>query len=390
MEGCEKMFSKRLLSVFMCLLLVFLTGCWDKIEIDDRAFVLAMVVNTAEKMQATSPGKAEAGGLITADFYMPIPSKLLSTGGGVDAYSVEHSDGKNLPMAVENLNMKFSRQMFFGQTKIILVGEKALSDAKFLKELMDFIEREPDMGREAKIAVLKGDPKKLLSLKPKFEKVFASYMAGIFNNSERISSYLSLSINDFLSMIRENKGSVVLPVAEIGEDKVSIKQLALIKDYKLLNYMDEKYLKPYSLITNTLKDGNILVPYNNDIISLKVASATRKISLTSSGDNLEYKVGIKIEGDIDNYISNEEIFQNKSISSIKDTVQKSIKDELDKTTSYFQNDIGYDYLGFNDYTKKHHNKLYKEYENSWNDEFQKANINYDVQVFIRRLGGSRK
>ena len=268
MEGCEKMFSKRLLSVFMCLPLVFLTGCWDKIEIDDRAFVLAMVVNTAEKMKATSPGKAEAGGLITADFYMPIPSKLLSTGGGVDAFSVEHSDGKNLPMAIENLNMKFSRQMFLGQTKIILVGEKALANDKFLKELMDFVEREPDMGREAKIAVLKGDPKKLLSLKPKFEKVFASYMMGIFNNSERISSYLSLSINDFLSMIRENKGSVVLPAAEIGEDKVSIKQLALIKDYKLFTYMDSKYLKPYSLITNTLKDGNILVPYNNDIISL--------------------------------------------------------------------------------------------------------------------------
>lgn len=376
------MVSKKILVIFISIMLIFSTGCWDKVEIDERAFVLAIAVDTAKKSQDVSDSR------IKVIYYMPIPSKLQS--GAVDAFSVEESVGENMPMTLENLNMKFSRNIFLAETKILLIGESALKNEKILNQLMDYFEKEPDVGRDIKIGVVKGDTAALASIKPKFEKVFEGYMKGIFDNAGNKSSILSLPINEFLSSLRENKGSTIIPVGEVEGDKVAVKQLALIKDYKLLSYMDTKYLRPYSIITKTLKDGYISLPYKKANVEFKVTSCDRKIFLQSHKDKFEYKINVVIEGDIHNYYFNENIFDSKIIDEIKDKIKKKVKNELDKTTEYFQNDVGYDYLKIGEYTKKYHNKLYKPYKENWDEEFKKAKINYDVQVFIRRVGESRE
>lgn len=386
---------KKTTIFLICIIMVFTTGCWDKIEIDQRAFVLAIAVDKPEKSDNLESSIVEGMGksiddkdMIKAIFYMPIPSKLQS--GSVDTFSIEESDGINMTMALENLSMKFSRRMFLGQVKVILVGEEALKTPTIIKKLMDFIEREPDMGREASIAVVKGKTSELASVKPKFEKVFAAYMQGVFNNASSMFAPLNLSINNFLGNIRANKGNIVVPVATVEKDKVAIDQLALIKDYKFSNYVDAKYLRPYSIITGGLKDGDVIIPYKQDNISLKITSCYTNTRLKEEDNKLNYNVNVRIEGDIDNYIFNEDILNDKDVNNIKTKFETTIKDELNKVTDYFQNDIGIDYLKFGDYAKKHNYRIYEKYEKNWDQAFKKAKINYDVQIFIRRMGGTRR
>lgn len=391
------MVLKRVLIFFMSGILIFTTGCWDKVEIDERAFVLAIAVDTPGKDKISNDSSQLEYGLgksigdenkIKAVFYIPIPSKLA--GGSVDAFSVEESEGDNMTAAIENLNMKFNREMFFGQTKILLIGENCIKNPVILKKLMDFIEREPDMGREASIAIVKGSISQLANVKPKFENVFASYMNGIFQNSGKMFRNLHLSINDFFSVIRENKGNAVVPVVEVEGDKVRVQELALIKDFKFLKYVEAKYLRPFSIIRNELVDGEIIIPYRKDAVSIKIASSKTSIDLKPEGDNLKYKVSVRIEGDIDNFILNEDIFDDKSVKEITDLTKKEIGKELDKTINLFQNEVGIDYLKLGDYTKKHNYNSYKRFEKDWDKEFKKVKIDYDVHIFIRRFGGSKK
>jgi Ger(x)C family germination protein len=376
---------KKNLGLVIVISVILFSGCWDKIEIDNRAFVLGLVVDSADKGKDTS---SEGGSDVNVAFYMPIPSKLLS--GSVDAFSVEKSKGKDVPKAIENLSMQFSRQIFLGETKIILLGEKLLKDNKNLKKIVDFFERDPDMGRDARIVVLKGDTKTLENVKPKFENVFASYVGGVINNSASIFSEMSLSLNEFLSMLRENKGSITMPAAEVIGDKISVKNIALIKDYKQTGYLDKKYILPFSIITNKLKDGNYSIKYKNNLLSCKITSSNTRIRLESQGNNLEYTLEPRIEMDIDNFVIDEDIFKDKVIMEIKDKLASSIKEELTKTVEYFQNDIGFDYFKLEQFTKKYHYSIFEKYKDNWNEEFKKAKFNFNVTVFIRRIGGTRK
>jgi 23S rRNA pseudoU1915 N3-methylase RlmH len=101
-------------------------------------------------------------------------------------------------------------------------------------------------------------------------------------------------------------------------------------------------------------------------------------------------MNVKIETDIDNYLLDEDISDVKTIKAISKKIENYIEDELNKTTEYFQTEVGVDYLKLGDFTKKHNNKLYEKLKKNWQEEFKKAKIDYKVQVFIRRIGGTRK
>lgn len=382
---------KKLLAILLFFSIFFITGCWDKTEIDDRAFVLGLAVDETDK---TNQGPAEekmnklAPKDIEATFFMPIPSKLV--GGQVDAFSSEKAKGINITDAIDNLRLNFNRDIFLGQIKIILIGEKVLKDPENFKKLLDFIERDPDMGRGALICAIKDGTDKLANIKPKFEKVFASYMKGIFDNASMISAQLSLPVNELLGEIRENKGSAVIPVISIEKDKAKCDDVVLVKNYKFLTYLDKQYLRPFSIMTNKLRDGDVQIPFNNKIVSVKITSCQTKLSLADTTNNPRYKIGVKLEGDIDNYSFDQDIFTKDEIKQISEKGKALIEKEMMDMIYYFQNALGEDYLMVGDYTKKYHYKFYESYSNKWNEEFKKAKFDMNIQLFIRRIGGTKK
>jgi hypothetical protein len=201
---------------------------------------------------------------------------------------------------------------------------------------------------------------------------------------------MSLSINEFLSGLRESKGSITMPVAEVVGDKISVEDIALLRDYKLAGFLDKKYLLPFSIITNTLKDGDYNINYKNSDLSCKITSSGTRIRLVPNKDKLEYTIESRVEMDVNNYTIDEDIFKDKVITEIRDKFAINIKDELIKTVEYFQNDIGFDYFKLEQFTKKYHYGIFEKYKDNWNEEFKKAKFNFNVTVFIRRIGGTRK
>lgn len=388
------MLLKRIIAGCMVIYMLLLTACWDKTEIDDRAFVLGLAVDELKAGGSGggsdgASGKLQAKGKdIQAIFYMPIPSKLV--GGQVDAFSTEVGKGVNITDAVDDLRLKFNRDIFLGQLKIILISEKLLQDPVNFKKLLDFVERDPDMGRGALIGVVKGGIDELKQIKPKFEKVFAAYMKGVFDNASSISGLLKVSTNEFLGNIRENKGRSILPVVRVEKDHAVCDDIALIKDYKLYRYLDKKYLRPFSILTGKQKDGDIQIPYFNDFVSLKVTSSESNISLIDQGTVPRYKLDVKMEADIDNYSFNQDLFDNEQVKAIRNKGSAQMKKEIENMIAYFQKDMAEDYLSVGDYTKKYHNGYYQKVQQRWDNTFSKAAFNVQVQLLIRRIGGTRK
>jgi Ger(x)C family germination protein len=390
-------FLKRLQISLLIVTVIFSTGCWDKIEIDERAFVLAIAVDMAEgniKSESSSlsgeefSGKIDKKDYIKSTFFMPIPSKLIS--GSVDAFATEESEGLNMQSAIQSLSMKFSRKMFFGQTTIILIGESLIKNEKAFREFVDFLEREPDMGREAKIAILEGKLADLKNIKPKFEKVFAAYAGGVFKNANKTSSALELPINEFLAELRGNNGKTVIPVVSVESGNLKMDKLALVNEFKFKNYLETKYMRPLNIITGNLTETTMVVPYSGNKLTFKTRGCDTKIQLVSDKDHLKYKITAKIEGDIDNYLFNMDMSDTTQLKNAQNKIRDFVENELKKTISHFQNDIGSDYLMLEEHTKKHNYSTYEKYKSYWDEEFKKASFVYDINIHIRRLGGVKR
>ena len=179
-----------------------------------------------------------------------------------------------------------------------------------------------------------------------------------------------------------------MPCIKITDGKAEVRDLALIKDYEFYQMVDQKYLRGYSIISNKLKKARKLVKYDDTIIPFFITGVNTTVHLEDK-ENLKYKVTVKVEGDIESFILDEEISEKGKIEEIKSNIAKSLTMELNEVMDYFQNSIGIDYLKIGEYTRKYHNRAYKKYEDNWDEAFKKAQFDFDVNVEIRRIGTIR-
>lgn len=379
---------KRMMAAFLIFPLIILSGCWDKVEIEQRAIVGALMFDKAEIEEDNNKSLVRKSG-IDVSFGLINPSKIQ---GSEEAFINEKVKGINFPDAAERLSSRISRRPFFGHTRLLVFTEKFMRDEKLLKEALDDIERRAVINQQMKVVVLKGDPNKIMDVKPKLENLNAAYISGIVENSSISSEVVSLTLAELFKEIRDGEGSVTIPTVKISSANNGdfvIDELTLIKDYKFLKYLDTKYVGSYKIITNKLDKGRELTKINDIIIPYYIYSTDRRIWMDGE-KNLKYKIRYEIEGDITQYEFNKELFNAELIKNIEKKIGSDMEKELKETTEYFQKEIGHDYLGFDSYTHKYHNKIYKKYKDNWDDAFKGADISYEVKVNIRRIGTSKK
>ncbi|MCX7883830.1 MAG: Ger(x)C family spore germination protein [Caloramator sp.] len=396
---------KKIIILIIIIISMFFAGCYDRIEIEQRAIVGAIALDIVEEYEETynadlnivkyvntqsSMNENKKGPLISF-FGLLNPVKIQT---GEKAFTVVKVESANLPDSLEKLSQRISRNPFLAQTRMLYLSERIIKNEKVFKETLDRLDKSPKINETANVVVIKGNINNLAKVDPKLESTIAAYISGILENSKTASDIYVLPIYKLLAIIRNNDGACAVPVLEIkptseGEDLV-INKLVLIKDYKFLTYLDTKYVKFFKIMNNDFKKGRVLVNYENNIIPYYIYSVNKKIYLDEDEKNLKYKVKIELEGDVEELEFEKEVFDEKVIKKMSKTIEESIKQEFEESTKYFQDTIGYDYLGFNDYTHKYHNKIYQKYKDNWDETFKKVQIEYDVKVYIRRIGISKR
>ncbi|SKA76252.1 germination protein, Ger(x)C family [Caloramator quimbayensis] len=395
---------KKILTLFIIIVLTLTTGCYDRVEIEQRAIIGAFSIELVDEVQESFEKADDAkqassdssfnenkNGPLKIIFGVINPSKLQS---GDKAFKTVEVRGANIPDAVEKLGEKISRQPYFAQMRMLYISDKVLKNKKVFKEVLDRLDRSTKINETANIVVIKGETDNLAKVEPELENTIAAHIFGISENSKITANVSALPIYKFLSVIRNSDGCCFIPVVEIknikGKFEPSIDKVVLIKDYQFLRYLDTKYIKTFRILNNDFRSGRMLINYENISIPYYVYSTNKRIWLEEEEGKLKYKVKIEFEGDVEELEFGKDLFDTQTIDKINKAAEETIKEEFIETTKYFQDTIGYDYLGFKDFTHKYYNKIYQKYKDNWDEVFKNAQIEYDVKVYIRRIGISKK
>lgn len=395
--GGRKVRLKKITAAVLILCLIFTSGCWDMIEIERRAFVGAVGIDVIEnyeenkEQEQASPFCEDAPKRIRVTFGVNDPVKLQE--GAKGAAIPITVEAANLPDAMEQLGMRISRTPFYGHTRLLVLTDKLVKDKKLFKEIVDEFERKPIINQHMRVVVLKGEIMDILKVDTNLETLYSTYILGIMQNSRVLSSTVSMSLYELITQLRNSEGAAAIPILEIEEDKQSvykIDKLALIKDYKFLNVLEDKYIKTYKLMKDEFKNGRKLINYKGIVVPFYIFSADKKIWLEDDNGRLKFRVRINLEGDIEQFEFQKILFDPKVISDVEKTIDEFTVKELNAATEHVQQEIGVDYLGFREFTIKYHYKVYKKYEDNWDEAFRNAKIVYDVETSIRRIGTSKK
>lgn len=379
----------RYLSLIL-ILTVAITGCWDMREIDQRAIIDVVAADALE-----STGEKDKN--INNAYFENQPKKIryilqaVSPGkiakGEPKPYTRVEGNGISVADAIKKISEKFGNFPFYPHANVYIFGERLIKNRDIFKGVIGDLERYPQFNRQMRIVVAKGSVNDILDSNVKIETLLGAYIKSIVDNSQQLGSSISVKVGDLFIGLR-NEGKAVIPCIKKEKDDIVADKIALIKDYNLLTYMDKKYVRGFLCLNNKLEKGRKVIISGDKYISYAIVSSKRRIWLTDK-ENLKYTIAVEMEGDIYQYRFNDMLIGSDKIEGTKVKLEESMKKELEDTMRYFQKDVGVDYLGIGEYTKKYHYDVYKKYQNNWDEIFKNAEFDFNVEMYIRRIGPAR-
>lgn len=377
----------------LCLITVA-TGCWDKIEIDKRAFIYTLSIDT-KAVQDKNPEDADikTKSKIKAILTIPLPVKVAASSSQGKSSPSEKPyisltlEGRDIPDIIKSFNTTQSRTAFLDHTRLLIFGENLLKDKEAFSEVIDYIQRDAHFNKLARVAFIKGGIDSILDAKPEIDVLPSTYIMEVLDKAKENSLFIVDNISEMMVGL-SNEGKTVLPCIEIKKDRVEINSLALIKDFQLLGFMDGKYMKAYTAINNKLKYGEKLFKYMGVEIPYNILSSQRRITLINKEEPLEYKISLQMNGSI-NEFSFRNLSKPATIKSMQEALDKSFKLEFEEAANFFQKVINEDYIGIEEYTRKYNNRIYNKYKDDWQRVFKNAIITFDVNTRIEETGTLR-
>lgn len=392
--GKEINLSKKL--AVLVLIIILLTGCTDgsflppRKEIGDLNIIDAIAVDKCEepdkiKVTVTSKKQISGGG------------DSSEGGGSGEQIIVLSAQDRTILSAMRQFQTYTNNQTFWGHTNFYLIGENAAKDD--ITKYLDFLCRDHDFRLDSSIYITLGQAGDM------FEKsnipgfFLPDYLKGLSDKASLISETCKLRILDLMSELDENEiFGIAVPAIYLTEDIIRIKgaenQLekdvgisgyAILKDFKLIDFLDIPNSRSYSFVTNKIKTGVIeLKDQEEKNIGMDILGAKTKIvPIVKEGHLLRIDIKTKKETNINEVQTRRNIFQDETLCFLEQQQSEIIKKGIEECVQKAK-DLNADFLGIGKAVKYRHPVLWSRMEYEWNEIFPQLDVSVTVESHINR------
>lgn len=384
------------ISLICILLILFSCGCWDKVEIDRKGFVSVIGIDIGkdigkeEELKDIKPEEPFYGDelkrLKVTFGYLDI-SKLGAEKGNSAEEVVITSEGYSMEDAVNSTYEKSSRSAHFGHTRLLLLSADLLMYPKVVKEITDYLQRQPELDRKMFVLITDGDTENFIKYKPFMEKNIENYIYGLMANSKRNATILPVTLNEFLGLIDEN-GNAVLPNLGFSSDKkdIELTGTSLIKDYEIKGTLSPSETSDIEIMRGKIKGGKKAIFIEGHPAEFSIEGVQRKIKVDKKNGRLNFNIYVNIEGKLKEYPINGKAFSREYLSALEQKFNKSLSTECEKVVLLTQKKYNIDPIGLNDFLRKYHTSEWKNVKDNWGKTYGDSEINVFVETKIRRIG----
>ncbi|MGO4888880.1 Ger(x)C family spore germination protein [Anaerobacillus sp. MEB173] len=369
---------KRLFKLIICIIVpVALTGCWDRLEVNDLAIVTGTsfdrVNETTFRIAAQIPLPGQMGGAGSS-----------GGGGGTSggaSYYLDAGVGKSVREANADLQKRMSRRLSFGHRRVAIFGEGLARDG--LSKALDVLTRTRDSRLTTQIFIAEGEAMPVLSANPQLE----SFSSEIVREIGVYTFYLT--VKDFLLNFQQKGNDPILPVIsvtknvspnpELVEDQIEIEKVAIFQGDKLQFFTDQKQTVAVKYLLEKMEGEFYTIDFEpGKSITLRITEQNTDLSYRLENDKPVFQYKIDVYG---NVIENEtELnFEDKGVLDIvnkqmEKEIVKAIQPLLTETLSRGIDSFGFGWL------------LHRRERERWNEEWKQnwkenlPNIDYEIQV----------
>lgn len=371
--------------VEFCVVAFCLTGCWDRNEVNDLALILAAGIDK---------GKGDNIEL-SAEIYIPRQQQGgqggMSGGKSSGQSFVRSAEGETIADAMARLQEALTREVFWGQNEVLLIGEKLAKEG--LGNQIDFWMRHAEPRIRADVFVSKGRAKKMLGAMPELERDASKQLRKMVKTHVGVK----VTVKDLSEMLSGESGAAVLPWVEnlnqsskdVNEKAIPvIKGAAIFKGEKMTGKLNDKEIRGVLWPRNEIKSGVITISLKNEKGYISLNLLNSKSELIPSIKNGKWRMHIKTKTDME-VIQNTtrlDLFDAKVIREAQQKVAYEIEQRERLAFLKVQGKLHADIFGFSEEFQRKYPQIWKQKKNQWDEIFPEVAVSFETKVQIKRTG----
>lgn len=364
----------------ICLVLSMfvLAGCWDMVEIDRRLFVGIVGVDTSSEANK-----------YTFHFSLPIAREIVGGegggGGGGKPVAAVSTVGSSIVDGARNLALRLNRDLFFEHMRVVVISEDVAREG--LRNVINPLIRQTEFNRRSRIAICEGEAKKVLEVNPWTEKLKSGYIDTMYASVGLSGKFVEMDLGDFLRSLHSQKGSALVSKITPDKTEVNIGGAAVIKDFKMVGWLTEEETQGVNFFLGKLKGGDIVVknPMGNGTVTFTILREKSTLAVKAEEPIPEFTLNVYLAGNIAS-TTHGIILETKDVEELQRIISKEVTNQIYKGVEKLRQTYRVDLLKLGDYLYKYEPKLWRKYEQNWEDVFPDVKINVNVHTTVKNVG----
>lgn len=403
--------SKLLL--IAAIVMPLLTGCWDRLEIEERAVVLGISVDLAKPDDARSEENVShlAGSFpvpnsktLRVAVQIALPGRIPlgpgegggGQGGSESTVWVVDVIGHTLDDALMNLQQQISGRLFFGHLRVIVVSEAFARQG--MQNLNDYLRRNPEVRRMAWMMISKGNAIELMKAAPELERVPSLYLLSTLDNAVKLGKFPVNYVGMFWSNLAKKGQEAYLPYVKLQkEQNILLEGMSIFRNDRMVGSTMPFEVASFMVIKGLNPAGyrGIVQVGGDPSKTVTIFATSRKSNIVPSIRNGKpfFKVFVFTEINMEEKFNEE--FSVNSSEALKE-IQDSNRSSLAKMCEMFiekTQKARSDVFGFGEYVRAKLPGYWNEHvrtKEAWQELYPEVDFEIAVTSRIRRVGMKAK
>ena len=373
----------------LSILVMVLSGCMGKTEINDLGIVMAVGLDKGEK---------EGTIQITAQIVRPADARG-STGApsgqtGEPIWSISAS-GDSIFDAIRNLGRISSRRIYWAHNFAVVINEDLAKEG--INDIIDFFTRNHQLRMQTLVMVTPDPASEVVSTLTGIEVIPGQAINDLFlyNNVTAAApktqiiglqkSYLNESTEAVLARISLAKHGISnkKPTAEPTMNQIELNGTGVFKGDKLIGTVSAEDTMGLLFFLENAKSAAVVTscPSNKDQnMTIELKTENFQVTPTYKSNQVGFDVNLKSEVQLVEAGCPFSIAREQQVQQIEKQIEANLKGKIEKILQLAQEEYKVDFLELGETFKNRYPAEWKKIVSNWEDEFPEAKTNIKVDV----------
>ncbi len=306
--------------------------------------------------------------------------------------------------AVRSMQFYTDKTMAGSHVKYFLIGEKTAKND--IDKVLDILSKDQEIRLSSNVYIIKDmTSQEFLNQVINSEYKLSDMLDNIEKNSGQKTIAKYITISEILSSKLSDSEIYLVPTLEFtsniekitetegGEEESDelTKQFefygyAVMKDNKLIDFLDDKEAIIYNMLINESKGGNVDVENENgEIVSFGINDITTSYSFNFDNKNnlKQVVISLKYRSNFEEVLSKEDITDERVLKKYKELQEKKVKKQVEQLVNKSQ-ELNLDIFSIGEKLNVTHPYKYRKIKENFNKTYGSLDIKIKVEVDIER------